>query len=201
MVDVALAGMLVLGYALIGGGLKYIDQVYDVHIFDKKLASALALLCGIIMGTLIAVDWASSVILTSIILGVLFAGKIDNKDFITVTVLSFAIPFLYTLFINPNYQFQALMLYSIISLVLLGIGDELLDKIGDKKHIKMLTIRPLLKLGVLALAIMGIFDYEHFLAFIGFDTAYMLVGLHSANIIKGMTILEIKAKNIKPEEI
>lgn len=188
--------LIVISYAFIGGGLKYIDQVYDVHVFDKRIAWILSILCGFLMGALIALDSSSSVILLGIIISVGITRKIDTLPFYTVALLSIVLPlFLNFTSIIPDYTLTIdwlLLTFLIIS----GISDEFLDGIGDRKRIKALTIRPMMKIMILIFCISGIFSYLYFLAFLAFDLTYMYVSRYSHEIVKVMTPLERKAKGV-----
>lgn len=176
--------LLVASYAFIGGGLKYIDQVYDANIFDKRLAWFLAIACGLLMGILIGSDIPSAIILLGIILSVGITGKIDNPAFGLVALLSLSIPLILG---HPVSVMGEPAIYINLYLLAITIGmgafDELLDWIGDKKNIKILTTRPLMKIFVFILSFFNIFSYLYLLAMLSFDSAYILVEHYSHRFI------------------
>ena len=188
--------IIILTYAFIGGGLKYIDQVYDIHVFDDSIAWILSVLCGLLMGTLIALDSPSAIILLGIIISVGITRKIDNPPFYTVALLSIIIPiFLNFTSIISDYEFS-INLIPITFIITSGILDEFLDDMGDRKKIKALTFRPFMKIMVLLLCIFNIFSYIYFLAFLAFDLAYIYVTWYSHRAVKTMTSLERKGRGV-----
>jgi len=188
--------LIVLGYIIIGGGLKYIDQVYDVHVFSKRLAYVFSVVCGLLMGFLIAFDEASAVILLSIIVGEGIARKIDNISFSVVMFLSLVIPLLfYVVPVIEDYDVHFSLLPFFL-LVISGILDEFIDDIGDRRKIRALTIRPLMKVMVLALTFFGFFHFIYFIAFIGFDLAYIAVNWYSYQVIGAMNHITVKSEDI-----
>ena len=187
---------IIFSYAFIGGGLKYIDQAYDVHVFDKHIAWILSVFCGLLMGMLIALDSPSAVILLGIIISVGITRKIDTPPFHIVALLGITIPvFLNFTSIIPNYELQINWLL-LTFFILSGIFDEFLDEVGDKKKIKALTIRPMMKIMVLLFCIFNIFSYLYLLAFLAFDAAYIYVMWYSHEVVKTMTPLERKFEGV-----
>jgi hypothetical protein len=75
------AVIIVLAFAFIGAGLKYIDDAFDEDTFSKKKALALAPLVVLVWVSLSLYDSISATILFSILLAVLLSGKIDNLIF------------------------------------------------------------------------------------------------------------------------
>jgi len=193
--------LLVLSYGFIGGGLKYIDQVYDIGVFSRKFAIILSPILGLLMGYLIAIDSSSTVILIAIIIGVAIAGKLDNWPFRTVALLSFGVAvFLSITKIIPGYSFE-LKLVPLFALVLAGVIDEFGNDWADKK-VKMRLVaearghksgerfsqrlleefflkRFFMKIIVLFLCILNYFSYVYFFAFFSFDILYILVERYS----------------------
>ncbi len=196
-IEILLNGISIVGsYAFIGGGLKYIDQVYDVGSFNKQIAKILSIFVGILMGLLIALDPASTIILLGIIISVGITRKINNLAFYLVTFFSVSIPvFLYFVPVVPDYKLQ-INLLPLILLVLSGIFDEFLDGVGDRKKIKIFTIRPFMKIMVLLLCIFGIFSYVYLLAFLAFDLAYIYVTWYSHKVAGVMSPLERRGRGV-----
>jgi len=196
-IELLLNGISVVGsYALIGGGLKYIDQVYDVGVFNKQIAVILSVFVGILMGSLIALDSASAIILLGIIISAGIARKIDNSAFYTVALLSILIPMLlYFVPVIPDHEFQ-INLLPLILIVFSGLLDEFLDEIGHRKKIEIFKMRPFMKMMALLFCIFDIFSYLYLLAFITFDLAYICVGWYSHKLVGAMSPLERKGKGV-----
>ena len=175
--------LLVISYAIVGGGLKYIDSVYDEYIFNKRIAFILSLVCGALMGWFIAFDKHSAMIFAGIIFGVGMTNKIDNFGFYTVTCLSFLIPII-SYIIFHNTVFLYLPLVGLILLIVSSILDEKLDEIGDEKNITIYTIRPFMKVVVILLWIFNTIGFIYVIAFFAFETGYTLVALYGNHVLK-----------------
>ena len=75
--------IIILLYAALGGGLKYIDQAYDEGAFSKFSAIVLAVLEAFVMALLMVIDTPfSTVFYAGMIAGVFVASKVDNRAFI-----------------------------------------------------------------------------------------------------------------------
>jgi hypothetical protein len=72
---------IILAFAIIGAGLKYIDDAFDEDTFSKKKAILIAPIIVLIWICLSLFDSVSATILFSILFAVLFTGKIDNLIF------------------------------------------------------------------------------------------------------------------------
>ena len=73
--------IIILSYGLLGAGIKYIDQAYDLGVFSKKKANLVAIPSGILMASLIISDPPSATIFFSIFVVVAVTRKIDNPAF------------------------------------------------------------------------------------------------------------------------
>ena len=97
---------LVLAYAIIGFGLKYIDEVFDKKVYSKKIALLFVIICSILIGVLCAIDKYSMAIFFAIILGVAISGKIDNIAFKIGAILALCTVFLIKyLFLQGNISY------------------------------------------------------------------------------------------------
>ena len=65
-------------YPILGAGLKYIDEAFDEHRFNVKIAYILAPILGVLWAYSMVVNAVSATILLAILLGVILKGKIDN---------------------------------------------------------------------------------------------------------------------------
>lgn len=170
---------LILGYAFIGGSLKYIDQFYDYHVYEKLVTWFLTILCGLVMGLFIAIDPHSAAILLAIIIGVGVTRKLDELPFQIITLISLIIPTMFSVLgFFPNYEFS-IAIIPLTILVVSAVSDEYLDNYADKNKIKVLALRPFMKIVVLILVVSGVFDAIYFFAFMSFDIGYLLVRSHS----------------------
>ncbi|MEA1957628.1 MAG: hypothetical protein U9N01_04655, partial [Euryarchaeota archaeon] len=94
--------LIIIAFAIIGAGLKYIDDAFDEDIFSKRIAMLIAPILVIIWTCLSISDSVSATILFSILFAVLLTGKIDNLVFkvcsialILILVLSGMLNFLW----------------------------------------------------------------------------------------------------------
>ena len=179
--------LLIALYAFLGGAIKYIDQVYDEHIFNEKIAIALAVLSGLIMGLLVAVDNYSAMIFIAIVLGVAITRKIDNFAFYLGSFLVLAVPLVYRFFALGNFAID-FVLVSVLSIagLLDEWGNDYVDKEGKNGIVRMFFYyRSTMKAAVAAFYFLGIFPLVYLIAFLAFDTAYMAVHVYSKKTIKG----------------
>lgn len=161
-------------FAIIGGGLKFIDEAFDEDVFNRTFASYVASVVLVIWITLSLVDPISGTILLSVLVGVLFTGKIDNKIFALSTV---------AIILSLIYIEKVLWL-PLMFLTLTGIIDEKGNDYVDSHTVNTLLKffflhRFTMKTGVLAAAIVSVFPIYYFAAFLLFDIAYDTVGIIS----------------------
>ncbi|WP_457556383.1 hypothetical protein [Candidatus Pyrohabitans sp.] len=160
-------------YALIGGGLKYIDDAFDEGLHSRKIASLMAPVLVATWISLSVLDPYSATILTAVLLGVLFSGKIDNMIF---TASSVAIILTVVLLSRDN-----ILLFPLAVLTLFGIIDEKGNDYVDRHRTSgflrfFFAHRCALKLALLALCLASIIPITYFFAFLCFDLAYDAVG-------------------------
>lgn len=167
--------LLLPGFVFLGAGIKYIDCVFDENVFNKNAAYVLALICGIVMGTIIALDEFAAVILISITIGVAIGRKIDNIAFIVGAILVLSVPF----FIN---NFTGILVFPIAILVTAEIIDDFGNNLADAKRLpyKFLELffhyRLTLELVTGLLVLLGMIPVLYWLALILFDLSYHAVG-------------------------
>jgi hypothetical protein len=158
-----------IAFAIIGGGLKFIDEAFDEGIFNKKLAILLAPLLVVIWVWLSVADPISAIILFSILFSVLLSGKIDNFVFkiSTLTLI---------LFFVSTGSFGSVWMPLLI-LVAMGLldekGNDYVDENKTNKVVEFFFLhRFSMKLGVLALCTTSILPWLYLFAFLTFDIAY-----------------------------
>ena len=199
LIEIVVRNTVILGsFGFIGGGLKYIDQVYDVGVFNKYVSYFIAIFTALFMGFLIAFDPHSSAILISIILAVGITGKLDNLPFKAIAFTSIAIPALMSVLpFIPEFSFQVYWLPLAI-LVGAAILDEYIDEFGDQRNIQILTWRPVLKITLFGLCIINAFDWIYFFALLAFDMSYLTVRIYSNWLVRDLNHIRIRADGIVP---
>jgi len=166
---------LIIVYAIIGAGLKYIDEIYDTKSFKFKYVYILSTAVGLLMGYVMTIDINSFIILFSVIISVGITGKIDNEAFKLVASLALLLPVFSMIFI-PNISINLLPL---LLLSIAGVHDEYLDEIGDKRRQSLLTLRPFMKIMIIILCVLGFFEIVYIFAFFSFDIFYSIIGVYS----------------------
>ena len=165
---------IILAFAIIGAGLKYIDDAFDEDRFSKKKAIVIAPIIVLIWIGLSLFDSVSATILFSILFAVLLTGKIDNLIFkmcaialISILVLS---------------QMLTLLWIPLVFLTLMGVADEkgndYVDNHATHKLVEFFfSYRFCMKMGLLSLCILTLLPWLYLLAFLAHDGAYESVRL------------------------
>ncbi len=173
--------LMVLCFSFIGSSLKYIDQVYDEGLFKKEIATLFSITTGILMGFLISFDSFAAILLIAIIIGVALTKKLDNFAHLTAATFAILVPVFILLDPVSNHMVH-IMLLPLGMLILSGILDELLDAVGDRQKIWLLTTRPTLKLTTFFFASFGIFGWTYFFSMLAFDISYIFTGWYSYTV-------------------
>ncbi len=199
--------LIILSYALLGAGIKYADQAYDIDVFNKKAAKFMAIPGGILMVTLILLDPSSATIFLAMVIGLALARKIDNIAFYVGTAILLLLPVIFNIMpftINGESILQIRWLpfgILIVSCVLDELGNDWADKRIKKRLIRHTTEknddkftynlgekfflnRFMMKVGIFILAFFGIFEWLYFFAFVAFDICYTLVDYYSTHAKK-----------------
>lgn len=209
--------LLVISYAVLGAGIKYIDQAYDIDVFDKKIAKLIAVPLGILMGYLIVTDAPSATIFLAMVIGLALTQKLDNIAFYIGTALFFLLPIIFHDTLKMDWLPFGVLLFA-------GILDELGNDWADRramkrmvKHVqdnkkngtekkfryklgeKFFLNRFMMKIGVLGLVLSNYLVWIYFIAFMAFDISYTIVDYYSMHLkeysIKGNGKKKKKAKN------
>jgi hypothetical protein len=179
---------IMLSYTILGAGIKYIDASFDEKVFSKKKALIFAPLLGILWAYTMLINEVSTTILLAVILAVLIKGKIDNYAhlFGLLTIVIFSILIIF--FIDGN-EFLILPLMLLTSAGLIDeVGNDVIDY--NKKFLKSSRFRYrfslyffgrryLMKVAILYVVILGIFQWYFLIAFILFDEAYIIMDIFS----------------------
>jgi hypothetical protein len=161
--------LIILAFAIIGGGLKYIDDAFDEDIFSKKIAMVIAPIIVIIWICLSLSDSVSATILFSILFAVLLTGKIDN--------LVFKMSSIVLILILSLTRMLNLLWIPFFILIGMGIADEKGNDYADNHATLKLgefffSHRFCMKIGVLGLCMFSLLPWLYLFAFLAFDGAY-----------------------------
>ncbi|MGB7531708.1 MAG: hypothetical protein WA977_01855 [Halobacteriota archaeon] len=161
--------LIVLAFAIIGAGLKYIDDAFDEDIFSKRAAMVIAPILVIIWTGLSIYDSVSATILFSVLFAVLLTGKIDNLVFKASSIALILI-----LVLSGMLNFLWIPLFT---LIIMGVADEKgNDYVDNHATLKsgqfFFSHRFSMKIGVLGLCMFSLLPWFYLGAFLAFDGAY-----------------------------
>jgi len=165
-----------LAFAVLGAGLKYIDDAFDEKVFNKKIAYMIAPLLGVLWAYTMIVDSVAATILLAILLGVLLKGKIDNFAHVIGLLVIVGI------IVVAGVQLLFVPLIILASAALLDeVGNDFVDKsnllIGGKLWqkfvINFFDQRWVAKVAILGLIIVNVLPWFFFIAMLLFDGAYL----------------------------
>ncbi|MBU4201692.1 MAG: hypothetical protein L6243_04255 [Candidatus Altiarchaeales archaeon] len=188
--------LIILSYGLLGAGIKYIDQAYDIGVFDKGIANMIAIPSGILMAYLIIFDSTSAIIFLAIILALSITQKIDAPAFYIGTALVISIPVLFRDILQIEWAPFGILIFSGI---LDEIGNDWADKRLNKRLVnhksmknnngflnklgeKFFLNRFAMKLSILVLVVFSVFSWIYLAAFLFFDFMYIVVERYSFHI-------------------
>jgi hypothetical protein len=145
--------------------MKLTDDIMDENIHISHLLSIPpGLAYGLLIGYLMIADTNATVLFGGIVLGCLVTGKINGIGHYFGLAGILLVLFMNGIKLSP--------------LVFLIAALAALDEIGDMIHVKKFTFlfdyRLVLKLGILALAILNIAGINALLILLAFDFAYIL---------------------------
>ncbi|MFH1055590.1 MAG: hypothetical protein V1744_05805 [Candidatus Altiarchaeota archaeon] len=177
-------------YLIVGMGIKYIDQAFDLKVFNKKTATAVAVPIAILMGLLMVYDPPSASIFTAIALGVAATNKVDNIAFSLGLATLIIIPILLGHIIQIMWIPFILLL---IAAVIDEKGNDWSDKYYQRKRKDMRTKtktlaflfshRFTMKITVLILVAVNQMPPAYLAAFILFDLGYSITEKISFTLI------------------
>jgi hypothetical protein len=163
---------IIIAFAIIGFGLKYIDDAFDEELFSKNVAVLMAPILVLTWVCLSIFDSISATVLFSILLAVLLSGKVDNVIFIASSIALIVI-----LFLTQVVHFS---LIPLLVLTVMGIVDEKGNDYVDGHKTRevgefFFSHRCGMKVGTLSLCIATLLPWLYLVAFLAFDTAYEVV--------------------------
>lgn len=163
--------VIIIVFAVIGAGLKYIDTVFDEELLNKKIAIAIAPVIMLIWIWLSLYDTISATILFAILFAVLLTGKVDNLVFFLSSV---ALVTIFGLFIDVLW-------IPLLILTIVGIIDEKGNDYADTHTTTNICKffflhRFSMKMCMFCLCMFSIFPWVYLIAFLAFDLSYEIVG-------------------------
>lgn len=168
--------LIIVAFAVIGFGLKYIDDAFDDDetVLSKKLAMLIAPIIVTIAVILAIKDEVAQTILFAILLSVLISGKVDNLIFklsSIVFVLLLFIPY-FRLYGSINFLWLPLVIITTT-----GVIDEAGNDYVDKNNANSIRNfffkhRFAMKMGMVTLCGFQFLAWIYLIAFLAFDIAY-----------------------------
>lgn len=176
IISPASQSVIILAFALIGAGLKYIDDAFDEDIFSKRIATTLIAPILVVIWVFLSIsDSISATLLFSILFAVLLTGKIDN--------LVFKMSSIVLILILALTRMLNLLWIPLFILTTMGVVDEKgNDYVENNKALKLgkflFSHRFCMKIGVLCLCIFSLLPWLYLFAFLALDLSYDLVGAY-----------------------
>ena len=164
--------LIVVAFAIIGFGLKYIDDAFDEELFSKESAMLMAPLLVVIWAGLSRFDSFSATVLFSILFAVILSGKVDNGTFKLSSIALIAILL--------SIQMLHLSWVPFFALTVMGVVDEKGNDYVDSHETGgigefFFAHRCGMKLGAFCLCLISLLPWLYLIAFLAFDTAYEFV--------------------------
>jgi hypothetical protein len=182
----------IVSFFLMGALVKFIDDAFDEKAYSRKLALILSPVTAIFWAVVMALHPAAALLLTAITIGVLVKGKVDNIAFIMAVLCIYVVYFFigdWQFILNPVYLIP-LVIISIAG-VIDEVGNDFVDKnnVYKKGFLGKLThwffeYRFVMKLVVLAFALLGTYPLLFFFAFFLWDIGYELVMHYSKHVLR-----------------
>jgi hypothetical protein len=166
--------IIVVLYAFLGAAIKFIDQAYDEERYSRKLANVIAIVAGITMGGLMALDSPfSTAFYGAMILSLVLARKIDNRAFLAGTLIAAL-----TLLVLWPVTGPVVLLAPLVIFILAGFLDEVVDDLAQKaqapKMVRWVMLyRPLSDVALVAMMLLGWFPWYYLVPYFAFTFAYL----------------------------
>ncbi len=166
--------IIVILYAFLGAAIKFIDQAYDEERYSRKLANVIAIVAGITMGGLMALDSPfSTSFYGAMILSLVLARKIDNRAFLAGTLIAAL-----TLLVLWSVTDPVVLLAPLVIFILAGFLDEVVDGLAQKaqapKMVRWVMLyRPLSDVALVAMMLLGWFPWYYLVPYFAFTFAYL----------------------------
>jgi len=166
--------IIVVLYAFLGAAIKFIDQAYDEERYSRKLANVIAIVAGITMGGLMALDSPfSTAFYGAMIFSLVLARKIDNRAFLAGTLVAAL-----TLLVLWPVTGPVVLLAPLIIFILAGFLDEVVDDLAQKAQAPkivrwVMLYRPLSDVALVAMMLLGWFPWYYLVPYFAFTFAYL----------------------------
>lgn len=153
--------------------MKYSDDMYDEK-HDNVMSSFLGVLCALTCAVATISNAGAAYIFIAILIGNLIAFKVDGIHHI-ITLLVFVVM---CLFFNIPTLSIVILLVCIFAALFDEVGHELISKITDNKFLHLFfEYRFVMKIVILLLAAVGVFNIFIFLCFLLFEVFYEMAGI------------------------
>jgi hypothetical protein len=166
--------IIVILYAFLGAAIKFGDQAYDEDRYSRKLANVMAIVAGITMGGLMALDSPfSTAFYGAMILSLVLARKIDNRAFLTGTLTAAL-----TLLVLWPVTDPVVLLAPLVVFIFAGFLDEVVDGLAQKAQAPkivrwVMLYRPLSDVALVAMMLLGWFPWYYLVPYFAFTFAYL----------------------------
>lgn len=173
--------VLLVTHLVLGAGVKYIDAAYDDGTFSKRCTFLVAIQLGIGAGITMIFAKPSLIIFLSVIIGVIFTGKLDIGPFRIMTLVALLLPYIYNNASLPlTYNEWALVFCMSAAAAIDEIGNDLADNNTLHGTIAVFFLyRSSLKIFLVLTAVLNYLPIMYSIAFFCFDLGYLLVTLES----------------------
>jgi hypothetical protein len=195
--------ILVVLYAFLGGAIKFIDQAYDEERYSRKLANLIAIVAGITMGGLMALDSPfSTAFYGAMILSLVLARKIDNRAFLAGTLIA-----AFTLLVLWPVTGPEVLLAPLVIFILAGFLDEVVDDLAQKARAPkivrwVMLYRPLSDVALVAMMLLGWFPWYYLVPYFAFTFAYLamerLSWIDTGSVMRDFLSRAISMIHIRP---
>lgn len=166
-------------FALSGFFMKFSDDAYDIS-GKKQYSSILGIFCAVASAVATIISTEAACIFIGILIGNLLAFKVDGIHHI-VTLVVFAI---LVLIFGIGQINLVILLICIFAALLDEVGHELIAiKIDNKFIIMFFKYRFTMKVIILILAVIGLFNIWIFICFLLFEIFYEIAGYYYNKII------------------
>ena len=153
--------------------MKYSDDSFDVN-HDLISASVFGILCALASAAATVTDIGAAYIFIAILIGNLFALKVDGIHHIITLIIFVVICLICGI---PDLSLVILVI-CILAALCDEIGHETISKITKNRFMNLFfEYRFVMKIAVLLLAFYGAFDILVFVCFIVFELAYESAGI------------------------
>jgi len=192
--------ILVSSYAFLGGAIKYIDQAYDESMGSIRIAKLLAVLSGLLMGTVMVLDGGfSTAFFLAMLISLVVTKKIDNWSFLVGTLIG-----LLTFLIGGFVWGMDIMLVPLAVFLIAGAVDELADGYAHGRDLGraveyFLHYRPFSDFALVIIIVTVPFDWIYMAPYFAFTFSYLLVGmLDEGQVSQSVRVIIRKASQLRP---